>query len=71
MTAPAISVGPAATVDECLQLMTERRIRHLPVLEGQRVVGVISMGDVVQWIVTAHEVMVEQLNNYIMGRYPA
>jgi CBS domain-containing protein len=71
MTAPAISVGPAATVDECMQLMTERRIRHLPVLEGQRVVGVISMGDVVQWIVTAHEVMVEQLNNYIMGRYPA
>jgi CBS domain-containing protein len=71
MTTPVISVRPEATVDECMQLMTERRIRHLPVLDGPTVVGVVSMGDLVQWIISAHEVMVEQLNNYIMGRYPA
>jgi CBS domain-containing protein len=71
MATPVISVRPEETVDECMQLMTDRRIRHLPVLDGQRVVGVISMGDLVQWIISAHEVMVEQLNNYITGRYPA
>lgn len=71
MTNPVVSVSPTATVDECMQLMTDRCIRHLPVLHGQRVVGVISMGDLVQWIISAHEVMVEHLNNYITGRYPA
>jgi CBS domain-containing protein len=71
MTQPVISVSPAATVDECMQLMTERRIRHLPVLEGQTVKGVVSIGDLVQWLLSAHEVMVDQLNNYITGRYPA
>jgi CBS domain-containing protein len=71
MITPVISVRPTATVDECMQLMTDHRIRHLPVLDGQKVVGVISMGDLVQWILSAHEVMVEQLQNYITGRYPA
>ncbi len=71
MTQPVISVSPAATVDECMQLMTERRIRHLPVLEGQTVKGVVSIGDLVQWLLSAYEVMVDQLNNYITGRYPA
>jgi CBS domain-containing protein len=71
MTTPVIFVNPTATVDECMQIMTDRRIRHLPVLDGQMVVGVISMGDLVQWIISAHELMVEQLNNYITGRYPA
>lgn len=71
MTTQVLSVGPDATVDDCMQLMTDRRIRHLPVLREQVVVGVVSMGDLVQWIISAHEVMVEQLNNYITGRYPA
>jgi CBS domain-containing protein len=71
MTRPVISVAPSATVDECMQLMTHHRIRHLPVLDGQTIVGVISTGDLVQWIISAHEVMVEQLNDYITGRYPA
>jgi CBS domain-containing protein len=71
MTKPVVSVSPTATVDECMQLMTDRLIRHLPVLDGHTVVGVISMGDLVQWIISAHELMVEQLQSYITGRYPA
>lgn len=71
MTKPVVSVSPTATVDECMQLMTDRLIRYLPVVDGQTVAGVISMGDLVQWIISAHEVMVEQLHNYITGRYPA
>jgi len=71
MTISVTSVGPTASVDECMQLMTDHRIRHLPVLDGQTVVGVISIGDLVQWIISEHEVMVEQLQNYITGRYPA
>jgi CBS domain-containing protein len=70
MTTPVISVGPTATVDECMQLMTHHRIRHLPVLESQKPAGMISIGDLVQWIISAHEGMVEQLSNYITGRYP-
>jgi CBS domain-containing protein len=71
MTQPVVFVRPSATVDECMQIMTDRRIRHLPVVEGQKVMGVVSIGDLVQWLLSAHEVMVDQLNNYITGRYPA
>jgi CBS domain-containing protein len=71
MTQPVISVDPKATVDECMQIMTGRRIRHLPVMEGQVVTGVVSIGDLVLWLLSAHEVIVDQLNNYITGRYPA
>jgi CBS domain-containing protein len=59
MTNPVISVGPTATVDECMQLMSDHHIRHLPVLNGRTVAGVISMGDLVQWIVSAHEAVRE------------
>ncbi len=71
MTAPVISVHPSATVDECMKIMSDRRVRHLPVMDKGAVVGVVSTGDIVKWIVAAQEVMVEQLNNYITGRYPA
>jgi CBS domain-containing protein len=59
MTNPVISVGPTATVDECMQLMSDHHIRHLPVLNGRTVAGVISMSDLVQWIVSAHEAVRE------------
>jgi CBS domain-containing protein len=68
MTTPVITVGPTATVGECMQLMTAHRIRHLPVLERQKAAGMISIGDLVQWIISAHEGMVEQLSNYITGQ---
>jgi CBS domain-containing protein len=71
MTPQVVTVGPTATVDECMQLMTTHRIRHLPVMDGQKVAGVVSIGDLVHWILSAQEVIVEQLTNYIAGNYPA
>jgi CBS domain-containing protein len=71
MTPQVVSVRPTVTVDECMQLMTKHRIRHLPVVDGQKVIGVVSIGDLVQWIISAQEIVVEQLTSYIAGNYPA
>ena len=71
MTCPVISVTPKHTVEECMRMVTEHRIRHLPVMDGERMVGIISIGDLVNWIITAHEETIGHLQNYIEGRYPA
>ena len=63
-------VSPQHSVDKCLHIMTEERIRHLPVMEDGRVIGIISIGDLVKWIISAQNVMIEQLDHYIMGSYP-
>lgn len=67
---PAISVTPQHTIEECMRLMTENRVRHLPVLDGDKVVGIVSIGDLVNWIISAQHVALKQMEAYISGQYP-
>ncbi len=65
MTSNPITVTPHSTIDECMDIMTEKRIRHLPVVEGDKLVGVISIGDVVRQIIIDQKSIIEHLENYI------
>jgi CBS domain-containing protein len=67
MTREVVTVDPTATVDECMQRMTDGRFRHLPVLEGERVVGLVSIGDLVATIMADQAFEIEQLQGYISG----
>jgi CBS domain-containing protein len=68
MTSQVISVTAGQSIEYCMELMTERRIRHLPVYTGEQLVGVISIGDVVKALISEQEFIIEQLENYITGR---
>ena len=67
MTSPAVSVTPKDTVHRCMELMTEGRFRHLPVMEGGRVVGMLSIGDLVKAVIQEQTEHIEQLERYIAG----
>jgi CBS domain-containing protein len=70
MTSPVIFVELKHSVDDCMKIMTENRIRHLPVLDQEKVVGIVSIGDVVNWIMSAQDHTIQQLQNYVSGNYP-
>jgi len=67
MTAPAVSVTPEDTVHHCMELMTEGRFRHLPVMKAGRVVGMLSIGDLVKAVIQEQTEHIEQLERYIAG----
>jgi CBS domain-containing protein len=67
LSGQVIHVTPDHTVEDCMRLMTDHRVRHLPVLDSDRIVGVISIGDLVNWIITAQMSTINQLQTYISG----
>jgi len=71
MTDDVITVNVTDTVSECMRLMTDSRIRHLPVVEGEKMIGLVSLGDLVKWVISAQAATIEALEKYITGDYPA
>ena len=67
MTTEILTVTPAMDLDECMELITDKRLRHLPVVENDRVLGIISIGDIVKGIIDHKESVIEQLESYIKG----
>jgi CBS domain-containing protein len=67
MTKRVLCVSPERTIDECMALMTDKRVRHLPALDHKRVVGVLSIGDLVKAMISEQQVLIDQLQHYIAG----
>jgi len=65
-----VCVDPSTPAEEAMAIMTEKRCRHLPVVEGARIVGVISIGDLVRWASRNHEFEIRMLTDFIHGKYP-
>ena len=71
MTTELIVVSPENTVDECMQIVTHRRVRHLPVLDAGRLVGIVSIGDLVNAVIADQAQTIDHLHTYIGSKYPA
>lgn len=67
MTANVVTVSPSHTVEECMRIVTDKRIRHLPVVEGDRVIGMVSIGDLVNWVLTEQQETIRHLEAWISG----
>lgn len=70
LSTPVTTATPATTIGEGLRLMTDKRVRHLPVLEGETLLGIVSIGDLVNFVINAQRDTISQLHNYISGQYP-
>lgn len=70
MASPVVYVSPNESVDACMGIMTASRIRHLPVVEREKILGIVSIGDLVKWVVSEQQETIEQLESYISARYP-
>jgi predicted transcriptional regulator len=71
MTSPVFTISPDSSVEDCMRVITMHHIRHLPVMDGDALVGIISIGDVVRSIISTQAHAIDQLSGYIEGRYPA
>lgn len=71
MTSPVFTISPDSSVEDCMRVITMHHIRHLPVMDGDALVGMISIGDVVRSIISTQAHAIDQLSGYIEGRYPA
>jgi CBS domain-containing protein len=71
LSASPVVVSPKDMVVDCMRLMTQKHVRHLPVLDGERIVGVVSIGDLVNWTLSTQSATIDQLQKYISGEYPA
>ena len=69
MTQQLVTATPGDSVSRCMQLMTEKRVRHLPILEGTHMVGVVSIGDLVSWLITAQRATIDNLEAFINRDY--
>ena len=67
MTKQVLTVNPSNSVTECMQIMTDRRVRHLPVLDGSNLVGILSIGDVVNWLISAQKATIDNLERYTLA----
>ncbi|HUQ93125.1 MAG TPA: CBS domain-containing protein [Bryobacteraceae bacterium] len=70
MSTPVFHVNPNTSVEDCMRLMTERRIRHLPVVENEKVTGIVSIGDLVKWTLSEQKNQIQHLESFIAGAYP-
>lgn len=71
MSRQLVTAKPDDSVAECMRLMTEKRVRHLPILDGTRMIGILSIGDLVSWLISAQQAAIDNLERFITGDYPS